>query len=162
MNTRARLSIALGGTAIAALAIFYTGKWEGLRTKAYRDMIGVPTICYGNTTGVKMGDTATKEQCDERLAADLLRHWNGIAACAPSIKNAPDGFKVAMLDLAYNIGVGAWCGSSLRRLTEEKRYRQACDKTLEFVYARGEYLRGLENRRRDLHKVCVKDLDKNG
>ena len=49
-------------TAAGLIAVGIVGGFEGLRTKAYRDVVGVPTICFGETRGVKMGDTATDAQ----------------------------------------------------------------------------------------------------
>ena len=48
---------------VAALAIAIAAPAEGLRQVAYRDPVGITTICFGSTKGVKMGDTATFEQC---------------------------------------------------------------------------------------------------
>ena len=159
MNPYVRiLAAALGSTAMATTSIMYTAKWEGLRTKAYMDMAGVPTICVGRTLNVKLGDTATVEQCHEWLAEDLVRHWNDIVRCAPGLKNAPEGYRVAMLDLAYNIGAGAWCRSSLKALTESKEYKKACSRTLQFVYVGTKYVQGLANRRNDLYNVCIRGL----
>ena len=36
--------------------------FEGLRLSAYRCPADIPTIGYGTTAGVKMGDTITKER----------------------------------------------------------------------------------------------------
>lgn len=36
---------------------------EGMKLTAYRDIVGIPTICAGTTAGVKMGDTKTAAQC---------------------------------------------------------------------------------------------------
>lgn len=157
MSARLQLARSLGGVMVAAASAFYVTKWEGVRYEAYLDVVGVPTICAGETLGVTMGMRATPEQCEEMTARTLLRHWQGIVACAPSLNSAPPGYKVAMLDLAYNIGVGAWCQSSLRRLTEARAYDRACGRTLQFVYAGGRKVRGLENRRRDLFPVCTGD-----
>lgn len=38
---------------------------EGLRTNAYLDPVGIPTICFGETLGVSMGDTATVAECHD-------------------------------------------------------------------------------------------------
>ena len=41
---------------LAAVAIAIVGGFEGLRTVAYRDQVNIPTICFGETRGVQMGD----------------------------------------------------------------------------------------------------------
>ena len=46
-----------------ALAVALAAPAEGLRQVAYRDPVGIPTICFGSTRNVHMGDTATVEQC---------------------------------------------------------------------------------------------------
>lgn len=45
--------------------------FEGLRLNAYKDSVGVPTIGWGHTHGVKMGDSITREQAEEFLKQDL-------------------------------------------------------------------------------------------
>ena len=47
--------------------------FEGLRLSAYRCPADIPTIGYGTTSGVKMGDTITKERAEELLREDVRR-----------------------------------------------------------------------------------------
>ena len=47
-----------------AVAVSVVGGFEGLRQSAYLDPVSIPTICYGETRGVKLGDTRTKAECD--------------------------------------------------------------------------------------------------
>lgn len=54
--------------AILVLAAGVAAQHEGLRLHAYRDVGGVPTICYGDTHGVAMGQVATVAECKQRLA----------------------------------------------------------------------------------------------
>ena len=42
-----------------------TEQFEGCRLTAYPDQGGVPTIGYGHTFGVALGDTCTQEQAEE-------------------------------------------------------------------------------------------------
>lgn len=44
---------------------------EGLRLQAYRDSVGIPTIGWGSTSNVKLGDTITEEEATARLLDDL-------------------------------------------------------------------------------------------
>ena len=41
---------------------------------AYPDVYGEPTIAFGFTEGVSLGDTMTVEEAEERLDAEILRH----------------------------------------------------------------------------------------
>jgi GH24 family phage-related lysozyme (muramidase) len=58
----------------------FVGGFEGLALKAYPDRLAhnLPTVCYGETEGVRLGDHYTKEQCTEMLANKLPRYWKEI------------------------------------------------------------------------------------
>ena len=58
----------LAGSILAAAMALAAG-FEGVRYVAYQDVGSVWTICYGETLGVKKGDTATPEQCESQLIA---------------------------------------------------------------------------------------------
>lgn len=55
--------------------------FEGLRLSAYRCPADIPTIGYGTTSGVKMGDTITKERAEE-LLRETARHVDDLASFA--------------------------------------------------------------------------------
>ncbi len=69
------------GSAIAAAVIACVSTFEGLRTVAYRDPIGIPTVCFGETRGVKMGDSYTVAQCKDMLGDGLKEFETGMRAC---------------------------------------------------------------------------------
>ena len=46
-------------------------KWEGLRLFAYLDTGGVPTIGFGHTKGVRMGDAITLKQAEQYFEQDI-------------------------------------------------------------------------------------------
>lgn len=156
MNPRAALGVAMGSAALATASITATGQWEGLELTAYPDRLArnIPTACYGETLGIKLGMTFTKPECDDKLASALLRHWNGIEACYPAIKDLPGGQKIAHLDLSYNIGINAWCRSSIPKLLAQGEQMGACSKTLQFTMSMGKWIRGLFNRRTFFIDYC--------
>ena len=87
---------------------------EGLRLKAYRCPAGVPSIGYGETRGVRMGDTCTKEQADRWLCDDLAARARAVRTlCRP--QEPTPGELGAMVSLAYNIGIGAFQKSTVLR-----------------------------------------------
>jgi lysozyme len=90
---------------------------EGVRLTAYRDSVGVPTIGWGHTLGVKMGDTITTAQAEEFLRKDIDTHAAPILA---AIKvPVEDHERDALVSIAFNIGVGAFKGSTfLSRLNK--------------------------------------------
>lgn len=122
---------------------------EGLRLQAYPDpgTGGEPwTIGVGHTGGVKKGDRITRDQAMEYLAKDLAAAEAAIAAVrAPLNQNQFD----ALVSLVFNIGAGAFRGSTLLRLLNMGDYGGAADQFLRWNRAGGRVMDGLTNRRRD-------------
>jgi GH24 family phage-related lysozyme (muramidase) len=79
---------------------------EGLRTKAYRDPVGIPTICFGATKGVQMGDVATVEQCKALLTKEMLESIDAVDRCVPGL---PVNVLAAMADAVFNLGPKIAC-----------------------------------------------------
>ena len=75
---------------VIATATPFIAKWEGLETTAYRDIVGVPTVCYGETRGVKMGDAYTKDQCMDMLKVAVGEYYTKIQPCMTN-KDIPVG-----------------------------------------------------------------------
>lgn len=149
-----------GAGALASLAISTIGGHEGLRTKAYRDSIGVPTICYGETRNVRMGMSRTKAECDAIFIARLDEFADKMERCVPSAKDpaamGPNAY-TAFLSLSYNVGSGGFCKSSVARLWNAGDHRGACDALLRFNRAGGRVLPGLTRRRKEERAMCLKD-----
>ena len=82
---------------------------ESLRTKAYRDPVGIPTLCFGTTKGVQMGDTATPEQCKAMLTKEMLESIDAVDRCVP---NLPVNVLAAFADAAYNLGPRIACDTT--------------------------------------------------
>ena len=85
---------------------------EGFRSKAYIPVPGdVPTIGYGFTHGVKMGDTMTREEADARLIEELRPYEMAVwQACT----NEPNQNEFdAMTSLCYNIGQAGFARSTV-------------------------------------------------
>lgn len=88
---------------LAAVAII--AESEGLRLAAYRCPAGVPTIGWGETDGVRMGDTCTREQADRWLLEDVTDRTKAVRAMCTRDPSANE--LGALVSLAYNIGVEA-------------------------------------------------------
>lgn len=144
------------GAALTAAAIAAVAAFEGLRTVAYRDSVGIPTICFGETRGVKMGDTATVAQCKAMLGTRLVEFEAEMRKCLRNPDALPDGPYIAALSLSYNIGSAAFCRSSVRKLLDAGQIRQACDAFRNFTRAGGMRLKGLVNRRESERAICLK------
>jgi lysozyme len=137
-------------------ATAFVGGWEGLQLAAYRDVVGVATICYGETRGVRMGQKATKEQCDAMLAEGLLDFAAGIERCVP-FDALPVPTQVAVVSLAYNIGQGGFCKSTVARKLREGDRAGACDAFMAWNKAGGVTWRGLTRRRAAERELCLRD-----
>lgn len=158
-QTKSRLkAVGVGFTALGMLAIAYVGGKEGLRTVAYRDVVGVPTVCFGETRGVKMGQSYSVDQCKTMLGDGLAEFESGMRACLTAPDKVPDKVYVAGLSLAYNIGLGAFCHSTVARLMNAGNWRLACDSFLVWNKAGGRIIQGLVNRRADERKLCLEGV----
>jgi GH24 family phage-related lysozyme (muramidase) len=143
---------------VIAISTPFIAKWEGLETTAYRDIVGVPTVCYGETRGVKMGDTYTKEQCMEMLKKGVAEYYAKLQPYMTN-PNIPISVQASMLELAYNVGVSAVGNSTMMRLANQGKYVEACNELSKWVRAGGKVVKGLENRRADSkYNLCLKGL----
>lgn len=145
--SKARIA-ALG---LGACVAFVTS-WEGMKLVAYRDPVGIPTICAGSTDGVILGQTATRAQCEELLGKELLQAHDNMARCV-RVPLTP-GERTAYTSFTYNLGAGAFCGSTLARKLNAGDRRGACAELSRWVYAKGMRLPGLVKRRAAERELC--------
>jgi lysozyme len=131
-------------------------KFEGLRLVAYQDIVGVWTIGYGETLGVKEGDVWTLEWANTQLKT---RAGYFLAAtlnkCPQLLLESPER-QAACASLAYNIGVGAFGASSVCRKTKRCDYAGAADSFLLWTKAGGKSISGLVKRRKLEREVYLK------
>lgn len=153
-----RAGIAGALTALGLLSIQVIGGFEGLRLVAYQDVISVWTACYGETKGIKPGMKFTKEQCDIMFIERLQEFEAGMRKCLKAPDAIPDKPYVAFLSLAYNIGNGAFCRSSIARKANAGDLRGACNAITLYNRAGGRVVRGLVNRRAAERKLCLEGL----
>ncbi len=99
---------------------------EGLRLSTYKDVVGVPTIGYGDTgPDVVSGLTITKEEADVRLTERLGGEFGDAVKQAIGDTPTTQGQYDAMVSLAYNIGVNAFLRSSVARYHAAGNYAAA-------------------------------------
>ena len=94
-------------------AVCEIAKHESCRLKAYRDIVGVPTIGWGETRGVSMGMVWTQQEADTRFCESLTEFTDGVRALCNQAPN--DNELGAMVSLAYNIGLGGFSRSTVLR-----------------------------------------------
>lgn len=144
--------------AVVAALLVVTPTFEGTRLLAYRDPVGIPTICAGATKGVRMGQRATPEECSARTMVDLYEHLDGMAKCV-RVEDMPDKVMAAFLDFTYNVGVGKFCGSTAAKLIQRGDYTAACNELPKWTKAKKAgvmiTLPGLVTRRAWEQKECL-------
>ncbi len=119
--------------------------FEGFRERAYLDVVGIPTIGYGFTQGVKLGDHMTQAEGQERLKAELAEFEGGVtAACS---RQPSENQLAALVCLAYNIGINAFRKSTVLRLHNAGDFSGAADAFRLWCKAGGRVVTGLVNRR---------------
>jgi lysozyme len=146
--------IVIGALTLSASALVGIAVHEGYRGEAYTPVKGdVPTIGFGTTAGVKPGDRTDPVQALVRKLADVQKFEGALKQCVrvPLHQHEYDAF----LSLAYNIGPGAFCGSTLVRRLNAGDYAGACAEILRWDRFRGEPLRGLTLRRQAENRQCL-------
>ena len=143
-----------GGVIAAAMSL--VAVYEGRSLVAYLDPVSIPTICEGYTHGVKLGDVATPEKCDQLTRQEVAQALAVVDGSVPHL--LPDGTRVALASFVYNVGPGAYGGSTLLRLLRAGDIRGACNQLPRWVYAGGKKLRGLERRREAERQICLSGL----
>lgn len=145
--------------AVAMAAVSLVGAFEGLRTYAYRDPVGIPTICFGETRGVKMGDKATVDECKGMLADGLSDFAVGMEKCIKDPSGVPDTSYIAFLSFTYNVGTGAFCRSTLAKKLNAGDLDGACRELKKWDKAAGIRLPGLTKRRIAEMELCLQKKD---
>lgn len=150
MNLRQTVLV---GTTVLSLAVGSIIGWEGKSNKAYLDLVQVPTICYGTTYNVKLGDIKTDNECTKLLMDEVLR----IDAIITRTVKVPlkDHERAALISWIYNVGEGSFYGSTLLKKLNRGDVTGACNELPKWVYADGKKLRGLVNRRADERLLCL-------
>ena len=119
-------------------------RFEGCKLNAYICPAGIPTIGYGSTDGVTIGDSITQDEAEVLLREDLERFERGVEALAPDVnQNQFD----ALVSFAYNLGLAALSGSTLLKKVKAKEWVAAADEFPKWKHAGGKVLPGLVARR---------------
>lgn len=148
--------LAVAGLSLSAVGLLTIAQWEGFSDKAYIPVAGdVPTIGFGSTEGVKMGDTITVPKALERLMRDVGVAESAIGRCVkvPLSQSEYDAFT----SFAFNVGGEAFCSSTLVKKLNEGDYDGACKELERWVFVQKKRVEGLANRRADEYKLCTQE-----
>jgi lysozyme len=152
----AALRARLAGTAtvgLMALTVALVGYYEGRENVPYLDPVQIATVCVGHTGNVDMDRIYTDEECDELLAGDLGVAFRAVEA-GVKVPIGPST-RAALASFTFNVGAAAFYKSTLLRRMNSGEGPPACDELLRWVYAKGEELPGLVNRRRTERELCI-------
>lgn len=150
---------AIAALVVSASALVGIAQWENYVEVAAPPVAGdVPTNGFGTTrnpdgTPVRLGDRTTPTRALVRLLADADEYARAVKRCAPVPMHQHE-FD-AFVSLTYNIGPGAFCGSTLARKLNAGDYAGACAEILRWNKAGGRVLSGLVKRRQYEHAKCT-------
>lgn len=145
-------------------AVPLVAKWEGKRNAAYLDTIASPpvwTVCYGETRGVRRGDTYTDAQCAKMLGEGLVQYRDGLHRYfTPETLQSRLTPKrdAAYVSLSWNAGVAAIGRSTAVRRLNAGDIRGGCHAIGWWNKAGGRVVRGLVNRRQEDVAYCLAGL----
>lgn len=128
--------------------------YEGCRLQPYQCSAGVWTDGIGNTRGVVPGKTITERQAAGNFITNVLRVEAALARCVAV--SMPQQVYDALVSLAFNVGTGNACGSTMVALLKQGRWREACGQLPRWVYVKGVFNQGLDNRRQREMAWCLR------
>lgn len=116
-------------------------RFEGCRLTAYRCAAGAPTIGYGHTAGVKMGQSITQKRVEAFLREDLEKYERNVQKYDGTYHWNQNEFD-ALVSFAYNVG-------SIDQLLAggSRTKKMIVEKMLLYNKAAGRVLDGLSKRR---------------
>lgn len=132
--------------------------------KPYKDVVGVWTVCNGYTgKDINIHKTYTAKECNDLTIKDIDIHGKGVLECV----DVPISHKEyeAYTSFAYNMGVGAFCGSGFLKVLNSGNHRMACQGLYihpngkpAWSHADGKYYQGLQNRRFKEYLTCMEGV----
>ena len=136
--------------------------YEGFRTKAYLDSVGIATIGYGHTKGVKLGMVITETKAEELLKQDLEYFEDRVSEMVkiPLKQNEFD----ALISFTFNLGEGNLAKSTLLKKLNNVSYTnpmimvEVADEFLKWDKAGGRVLPGLTKRRKAEREMFLKPI----
>lgn len=132
--------------------------FEDVRLVAYRDPIGIPTICAGITAGVRMGMRKTAAECRELLRVEAKSHRDQLRPFYTAdtiLTRLPPTRDAAFASLAYNYGPQRTGATTAMRRLNAGQIVGACDALTWINKAGGRVVRGLAIRRGVERDYCL-------
>jgi lysozyme len=134
-------------------------RYEGFRSRAYRDAVGVWTIGYGHTSragppNVSAGMVISRKQAEKILTRDIDRFARTIR---PMIKvDLTNEQFSALVSFAYNVGPAGFARSSVLKAVNAGQFDNVPHRLSLWVKAGGRTLKGLVRRRAAEGELFIK------
>jgi lysozyme len=127
-------------------------RFEGFYSRPYLCPAGVPTIGYGATyyldgRPVKLGDPPISREVATVMLRDMVRHryLPAVMKLCPHCETPHQ--LAALIDFAFNLGVGRLKASTLRKRANARDWPGAVTEVLKWIRGGGKVLKGLVLRR---------------
>lgn len=120
-------------------------KFEGCKLRTYLDAVDVPTIAYGRTKDVKIGDICTQQQAEDWLEEELVE-YEGYVEKAVTVPLEQHHFD-SLVSWTYNLGPSNLTRSSMLRVLNASDYDNVPEQIMRWNKAGGRVLAGLVRRR---------------
>lgn len=120
-------------------------KFEGIELEAYQDSVGVWTIGYGHTKGVKEGDNISLKQAEEMLEEELVE-YEGYINNMVELGLEQNQFD-ALVAWVYNLGPTNLRESTLLKVLNQGLFDEVPFEIKRWNKAGGQVLNGLVRRR---------------
>lgn len=148
-----RVRVAVGALALSAAGFISLVTYESYTDRAVIPVAGDrPTIGFGTTDGVKLGDKIDPVTALARAARDVTRFEGALKQCVTVDLHQYE--YDAYTQLAYNIGPTAFCGSTLVKKLNTGDYTGACAEISRWDRFKGKPLTGLTIRRAKERALC--------
>lgn len=132
---------------------------EGCVLHPYLDPAGVPTIGYGHVIPSMDVAAISQDTAESLLRLDVRRARRQLLKASPAVVNATPRRQHALIDFVFNLGIGRYRRSTLRKAVERDDWPEAGKQMRRWVYARVNgtpvRLKGLVARR----EVCARWLE---
>lgn len=148
-----RQRVAITALTLSASGLVGIALHEGYTDRAVIPIPGdVPTIGFGTTEGVKMGDTITPPKALVRALQDVNKFEGALKQCVhvPLHQYEYDVY----VSMSYNVGTAAFCKSTLVAKLNAEDYAGACAELSRWIYSGGRVVQGLVNRRAEERAKC--------
>jgi lysozyme len=163
MSTINRATVARLAGAVGLATALFTAGFEGFSNPVYVDPVGHYAVCVGHdSTGpdgkpLRLGDTYSDEVCSYLLGKDINEAQKAVAALVKVPLS--DGETIAYTDFVFNLGRGAFAGSTFLRKLNAGDHVGACKELPRWdkgkVNGKLVSLPGLVKRRAAELKVCL-------